>query len=115
MRRLAISAQAGVSRTPVAMLPFVVAKLSLRILGFALEERHEVVAVEMDLEGLAAGGKAGLHLFLDVRNARGGAQRREPVDQRDDLVVLAPGLHDARPADHHRDAEAAFPGRAFLA
>ena len=63
---------------------------------------------------LARAGKARFHLFLDVGNAGRSGKRREPVDQRDDLVVLRSRLHHTRPSHHHRDAHAAFPCRAFL-
>src|SRR5262245_47748381 len=70
----------------------------------------------MNPEALAArASKSGFHLLLDVRHSRCGAERREPVDQRNDLVVLCARLHDARPAHHHRNTEAAFPCRSLLA
>ena len=49
-----------------------VKELLARPFGLALERRHEVVTIEMHLEGLGAGGVAGQQLRRDVRLARGG-------------------------------------------
>ena len=43
------------------------------------------------------------------------SKRRQPVFLREDVVDDRAGLDHARPADEHRHAEAAFPGRALLA
>ena len=69
----------------------------------------------MDLPGLAVGLVALLQLLDDVRLARRRQQRRQPVFLREDVVDDRARLDHARPADEHRHAEAAFPGRALLA
>ena len=74
-----------------------------------------VVAVEVDLEGLAGGLVAVEQLLLDVRFAGGGDERRHPVLVRGDVVDLGARLDDARPAHHARHAVAALPVGVLLA
>ena len=54
-------------------------------------------------------------LVVDVRFAGGRDQRRRPVLGGEDVVDLGPRRHQAGPADHRRDAIAAFPIRVLLA
>src|SRR5262249_10877682 len=86
-----------------------------RILHLAFEERHEIVAVEMDLEGLAAGRIAGQAFLDDLWLASRGAEGRDEVIMREDFVVDGPRLDDSRPADQHRYAISALPIGCFFA
>ena len=89
--------------------------LARRLLHLALEERHEVVAVEVDLEVLAVGLVALLHLVDEVRLARGGGESGDQVLVGTDVVDHLPGFDHAGPADERRHAEGAFPVGRLLA
>ena len=73
------------------------------------EELALVVAVEVDLVGVAVGLVALLALADDVRLAGDGAERGNPVVVAHELVGDRAGLDVARPADEARHAEGAFP------
>ena len=79
------------------------------------ERVGEVVAVEMDLEGLVADLHALEQLLLHVGHAGGGQQRGQHVFVREDVVEDGAGLDDAGPADGARHAVAAFPVAVLLA
>ena len=86
-----------------------------RARALALEQRELVVAVQVDLEGLA-GGLVTLHqLLLDVGLAEGAHEGGDPVHVVEDVVDHQTGLDHAGPADHRRDAEPALEGRTFFA
>ena len=102
-------------RHQVAVVAPVDEALARRLLLLAREERHEVVAVEVDLEGLAADLVALLHLLDEVGLAGGGREGRDEVLQRADVVDDAAGLDDAGPAHDARHAPAAFPVGVLLA
>ncbi len=89
--------------------------LARGLLHLALEERHQVVAVQVDLEGLAPGLAALLAPCHDIRLAAGGGEGRKQVLMRAHVVVDGPGLMHARPADERRHAEPAFPVGGLLA
>ena len=83
--------------------------------ALAGEQVALVVAVEVNLEGLAGGIVALQQLVLDVRLAGRGDQRRRPVLGREDVVDLGARRHQAGPAHHRRHAIAAFPVGVLLA
>ena len=58
------------------------------VLRFACEIVHQVIAVEVNLEGLACRVKAGQQLLLDVRLARRRRQGWHPVFVGNDAVDL---------------------------
>src|SRR5439155_667414 len=70
---------------------------------------EQVVAVDVDLVGLAADVHAFEQFVLHVRVARSGEERGEPIVTADDLVGDRTGLDVAWPADHARHAKGAFP------
>src|SRR5580704_4017194 len=82
---------------------------SCRRVLLACQIRQLVVAIEMNLEGLARGLIAGEKLFLDVGFAGGREQRRTPVEPTDDFVGNLTWLDAARPSHHAGNAERAFP------
>ena len=86
-----------------------------RLFHLALEERQEVVAVEVVLEGLAAGRVSLKELLLHIRNARGREERGHPILVGHDLVVDRAGLEHAGPTGEGGHAHTALPGRALLA
>src|ERR1700730_6919993 len=91
-------------------------KIFLALAGAgAGQEIALVVAVEVNLEGLACSLIAGQELPSDVWLASRRYQCRHPVFVRDDVVDLDARLDHARPADHARDAVAALPVGVFLA
>ena len=92
-----------------------VEELAPRPVGLALERRHEVVAVEMDLVGPVADLLAGQQLLLDAGLAGGGEQRRQHVLVGGDVVDDGARLDHARPADQRRHAVAALPVGVLLA
>src|SRR5262249_1734975 len=67
--------------------------------AFALEQRHLIVAVEMILVGPVAELRALEKFFVDVRIARGGDERRIPVEPGEQSVLDRARLDVARPAD----------------
>ena len=69
-----------------------VEELVARAGRFAGQRIGDVVAVEMDLEGLVADLHALEQLLLHVRDARRGQQRGQHVFVREDVVVTVPGL-----------------------
>ena len=85
-----------------------------RFVDFAFEERHQVVAVEVNLEGLVSGLHPFQELLFDVRIAGGRQHCREHVLVRADLVDDRAGFDDAGPSDRGRHAIAAFPAGVFL-
>ena len=89
--------------------------LPRRLLHLALQERHEVVAIEVDLEGLAVGLVALHHLGDEVGLARGGGERGDQIFMGADIVDHLPGFDHAGPADERRHAEGAFPASGLLA
>src|SRR5277367_5232490 len=74
-----------------------------------------IVAVEMDVEGLAVDRAAVEELFGDVGVACDGKQRRKHVDVRNDAIQDRAGLDLARPADEAGHAPSAFPVGVLLA
>ena len=81
----------------------------------AFQERHEVVTVEMGLEGFVADLQTAQKLCRDVGIAGGGQEGRQEILARGDVVDDAAGLDRAGPPHDHRHAEPAFEGRALLA
>jgi len=81
----------------------------------AFEERLEVVAVQMVLEGLAARLVAGEQLLFQIRIASGRDERRHPVFGGHDAVDDDARIDDARPLRKHGHLETTFVHRAFLA
>src|SRR5271166_1035315 len=86
-----------------------VEELVTRPFTLTLQRRHQVVTVQMHLEGLVAGGVAGQQLRLDVRLASGRHPRWYEIFQRSDVVDLRAGFDDAGPAAERWDAIAALP------
>ena len=87
-----------------------------RFLHLAFEERHQVVAVEVDLERLVSRLAALLAPFHHIRIAAGCGEGRDEIFMREHVVVHGARLDHPGPADHRRHAEAAFPvGRLLTA
>ena len=99
----------------LAALTEVVDRVTRSLVDFPFEERQVVVAVQVDLPGLAVGLVALLDLLDDVGHAGSMQEGGQPVFVRDDVIVDRAGLDHAGPTDDQRHAEAAFPGRALLA
>jgi hypothetical protein len=112
-----MSGQLVTVRSPVAMLPLMTAKWVVAngvqlaalaevedlvpggLVHFTFEIGQEVVAVEVDLPGLAVGLESIFHFFDDIRHARGRQERGQPVLMGDDLAANSARLDHARPAD----------------
>jgi hypothetical protein len=81
----------------------------------ALQERQQIDAVEVDLEGHAA-DRVALPDLLDQIGLPGrGREGRDEVLQRADVVDDPTRLDNARPPHHARHAPAAFPVGVLLA
>src|SRR5262249_33932782 len=96
-------------------LPEVEDLLTRALLHLAPEEWQEVVAVDVDLPGLAIRLVPLLQLLDDVGFTRRGQERRQPVFLRKDFVDDRAGLDHTWPSDEHGHAEAALPRRSLLA
>ena len=82
----------------------------------AAEVVEQVVAVDVVLVRAAVEFHAALEqLFLDVRRAGGGGERRQPVFVRHDAVERRARREMAGPLDEAGNAESAFPVRVLLA
>src|SRR5262249_38751229 len=96
-------------REQVAVVAPVEELLPRGFLYLALEERQEVVAVQVDFEGLGPQGAA-LHAAVDHgRIAASGGESRNEVLVRKELVEDGARLDHARPADQRRHAITALP------
>ena len=102
-------------RQQVAVVAPVEEALAGVLLHLALQEGQQVVAVDVDLEGLVAGLVALLELLDDVGLAGGSQQRRQHVGVGEDLVGHRPRLDDAGPADGAGHTPAALPVGVLLA
>src|SRR5271157_5517897 len=80
-----------------------------------LEVGLEVVAVEVDLEGLVAGLEARQEILFHIWLTGCGEKRWQPILVGHDLVDNGAGLDDARPLGHHGHAESTLVGAALLA
>ena len=89
--------------------------LARALVLLAREIGQLVIAIEVDLEGLCPRLMALEQLFLDVRLARRGHERRQPIQPADEFVGDRARLNAARPADQARHAEGAFPVGVLLA
>src|SRR5215467_12771105 len=87
-----------------------VEELLARVLrDVTLEVRHQIVAVEVDLERLVPRPVAGLDLVHDARLASRREDRGQHVLVGEDVVGNGAGLDDPGPADDARYAPAALP------
>ncbi len=102
-------------RHQVAVVAPVQEALARVLLHLALQEGQQVVAVDVDLEGLVAGLVALLELLDDVGLAGGRGQRRQHVGVREHLVGHGSRLDHAGPADRARHAPAALAVGVLLA
>src|SRR5262249_49997460 len=75
---------------------------------FAGEQIHLVIAVQMVLVGAVAELHPSQQLIGDVRVARCGHERWEPIEAREDSILDRARLDLPRPADDRRHAEAAL-------
>src|ERR1700741_4515530 len=89
--------------------------LTRRLVRLAGEERQQVHAVEVNLVGLAAHGKALLHFLDEIRLAVRRGERGDEVLQRGDVVDDATGLDHSGPAHDARYPPATFPVGVLLA
>src|SRR5262249_17996908 len=85
---------------------------SLRLLSGEIWQL--IVAVEVNLEGLAAYIGTLEQLVLDIGVAGCRKQRWKPIKAGDDLIRDFTFFDMARPADHGRHPERSFPIRIFL-
>src|SRR5206468_11875156 len=85
------------------------------LLRLSLPSRQQVVAVDVDLEGLLAGLVSLLELLDHVRVTRRRGERREHVLMGVEIVRDRSRLDDAGPADRARHAPAALEVRVLLA
>ena len=91
-----------------------VEELFTLVIAFTLQEIELVISVQMHLVGHGGGFISLQQLLFDVGIARGGDKRWEPVIAGKHAVNNRAWLDMARPADHRRYAEAAFPAGVFL-
>src|SRR5262249_39038309 len=86
-----------------------------RVFYVTFEKWHKIVAVKMNVEGLAV-ELAGLHALLDdVSISRSGGEGGNQVFVCEKLVVDGAGLDDAGPTDEHGHSVAALPVSGFFA
>ena len=102
-------------REHVAVVGEVDEPLPRALVHLAGEVGQQVVAVDVDLEGLVADRVARLQLLDDVGLARGGEERRQPVVVLDDLVRDRRRRGSCRASGSARHAERALPVRVLLA
>src|SRR5882724_831741 len=106
---------ADTERHQLAVVAPVEELLAWRVLHVALEEGHEVLAVEVNLEGFAVQRGARLQLVDQGRLARRCSERRDEVLVRADVVDDRSSLDHARPSDQAGHAEGALPVGCLLA
>ena len=102
-------------RHDLAVVVGVVEPVARAFVGLAGQVGQQVVAVDVDVEGLVAGLVALEQFLLDVRVAGCGQQRGQPLLVGDDAVERLAGLELARPAHKAGHAVGAFPVGVFLA
>src|SRR5262249_3880563 len=95
-------------RKQVAVVAPVEKLLARRLLHVALEERNQIVSVEMNLESFAADGVTLGALGNDIRITCRRAKGRQEILVRADIVDYCPGLDHTRPADQARSPVAAL-------
>ena len=86
--------------------------------NLAREQRQQVVAIQVDFEGLLAGRihvVARQELCLEVGFPGHGGKRRQPIHVAHDFIGHGAGFDVTGPAHHRRDAERAFPVGILLA
>src|SRR5262249_42885462 len=74
----------------------------------------EVIPIQVDLEFLTVECGALRKFFFYVANTCSSEQRREPIHQRNYVVVGGARFDHSRPAHHHGNAETTFPCRTLL-
>ena len=88
--------------------------LPRRLLHLAFQERHEVIAIEVHLEGLAVGLVALHHLGDEVGLTRGGGRGGKQILMGADIIDHLLGFDHPGPADERWHTEGAFPASRLL-